>query len=148
MRNSTKAICIYVKLLNKLVSGNRDSSLTFFIMHAVSFRSVFPLLSALQCYINASQKERKVWKGEICPEMQAMTKMANLTIFRQRPKFRRMISRQGYQQSGEFQECGEFGKYDEFDHISPTTKMQPNELKTWVRTNWRIRGMWRILQIW
>ena len=116
------------------MSGNRDSSLTFFIMHAVSFRSVFPLLNALprinalQCYINASQKERKLWKGEICPEMQAMTKMANLTIFRQRPKFRRMISRQGYQHSGEFQECGEFGKYGEFDHISPKTKMQPNEL--------------------
>ena len=42
--------------------------------------------------------------SEICPEMQAMTKMANLTIFRQRPKFRRMSSRQGYKQSGKFDE--------------------------------------------
>ena len=36
--------------------------------------------------------------------MQAMTKMANLTIFRQRPKFRRMSLRQGYQQSSEVDE--------------------------------------------
>ena len=36
--------------------------------------------------------------------MQAMTKMANLTIFCQRPKLRRMSSRQGYQQSSEFDE--------------------------------------------
>ena len=44
--------------------------------------------------------------------------MANLTIFRQTPKCKRMSSRQGYQQSGEF------------DDISPNTKMQANELKT------------------
>ena len=55
-------------------------------MHAVfPLLSALPWISALQCYINVSQKEMKVWKGEICPEIQAMTKMANLTIFRQRP---------------------------------------------------------------
>ena len=64
--------------------------------------------------------------------------LANMTIFRQRPKFKRMSSRQGYQQSGEFDEYGEFGEYGEFDDISPKTKIQANELKTRVPTKWRI----------
>ena len=34
-------------------------------------------------------------------------KVANLTLFRQGPKFKQMSSRQGYQQSGEFDEYGE-----------------------------------------
>ena len=49
-----------------------------------------------------------------------------------------MSSRQGYQQSGEFDEYGEFGKYGEFDDISPKTKIQVNELKTRVPAKWRI----------
>ena len=49
-----------------------------------------------------------------------LVNMANLTIFRQRPNFKRMSSRQGYQQSGE---------YGKFDDISPRTKIQGNELK-------------------
>ena len=61
-----------------------------------------------------------------------LANMANLTIFCQRPKCNRMSSRQGYQQSGEFDECGEF------DNILLKTKMQANELKTRVPTKWRI----------
>ena len=48
-------------------------------------------------------------------------------------KCKQMSSRQGYQQSGEFDEYGEFGKYGEFDDISPKTKIQANELKTRVK---------------
>ena len=59
-------------------------------------------------------------------------KVTNLKIFRQGPKFKRMSSRQGYQQSGEFDEYGEFGD------ISPKTKIQANEHKTRVPTKWRI----------
>ena len=70
---------------------------------------------------------------EICPEMQAMKKMANLTIFCQRPKFKRISSRQGYQQSGDWND-GEFGERGKFDDISPNTKIQANELKTKVPT--------------
>ena len=72
------------------------------------------------------------------------TNMANLTIFRQRPKCKRMSSRQGYQRSGEFHEYGEFGKYGEFDDISPNTKMQANELKTRVSTKWRIPRIYMV----
>ena len=41
-------------------------------------------------------------------------------------KIRRMSSRQGYQQSGEFDEYGEFEKYGDFDDVSPKTKIQAN----------------------
>ena len=70
--------------------------------------------------------------------------LTNLTIFRQGPKFKRMSSRQGYQQSGKFDEYGEFGKYGEFDDISPNTKIQANELKTRVPTKWRIWQIWQL----
>ena len=59
-----------------------------------------------------------------------LTNLANMTIFRQGQKFKRMSSRQGYQQSGEFDKYGEFGEYGEFDNILPKTKIQANELKT------------------
>ena len=50
-----------------------------------------------------------------------LTNTANMTIFHQGPKFKRMSSREGYQQSGEFDKYGEFRKYGEFDDISPKT---------------------------
>ena len=60
-------------------------------------------------------------------------KVANLTIFRQIPKFRQTSSRLRYQQSGEYDENGEF------DNILPKTKIQTNELKTGVPTKRQIR---------
>ena len=74
--------------------------------------------------------------------------MANFMIFHKRPKFRRMSSRQGYQQSSKFDKYVEFGKYGKFNDISPKTKIQANELKTRVPTKWRIQLIWRIWQIW
>ena len=59
-------------------------------------------------------------------------------------KCKQMSSRQGYQQSGEFDECGEFDKYGKFDDISPKTKIQANKLKRRVPTKRRIRRIRRI----
>ena len=75
------------------------------------------------------------------PNMANLANIVNFTLFRQRPRFRRMSSRQGYQQSGEY---GEFGKYCEFDDISSKIKMQPNELKTRVPATWGIRRICRM----
>ena len=66
--------------------------------------------------------------------------MANLTIFRQRPKFKRMSSREGYQQSGKSDEFGENGK---FDDMSLKVEIQLNELKRRVPTR-RIWRVWRL----
>ena len=59
---------------------------------------------------------------------------ANLMIFGQRLKFSWISSREGYQQSSEFNEFGELGKYGKFDDIWPKTEIQLNKLKRRVST--------------
>ena len=56
---------------------------------------------------------------EISPEIHTITKMANLTKFRQRRRLEQMSSREGYRQSGNFDESREFGENDEFDDMLP-----------------------------
>ena len=74
--------------------------------------------------------------------------MANVTIFRQRLKFCLISSREGYQQSGEFNEFDEFGKDGECDDISPKPEIQLNKLKRRVPTEQRIQRIRRTWQRW
>ena len=68
--------------------------------------------------------------------MHAITKMANLTKFRQRYRLERVSSREGYQQSGDFDESGGFYENDEFDETSPKINIRANELERKVPTKW------------
>ena len=63
-----------------------------------------------------------------------LTNMAKLTIFHQRPKYKRISLRQRYQQNGEFNEYGEFAGLRvfslfsfiwQFDKISPNSSDSP-----------------------
>ena len=74
-----------------------------------------------KCQMHANTRDKGTNKVENLTFTANLVNMANLTIFRQGPKFKRMSSRQGYQQSGKFDEYGEFGKYGEFDDILSKT---------------------------